>query len=169
MKPLLVGQAPGPSSDPDHPLAPLPRSSAGGRLAELTGLTPAEYMRTFDRTNLLHTFPGRGSRQRGDKLPTRDARIAAAAMKPLLGGRHVILVGRNVAEAFGYPAQLLDFHQWFQDPKGFQVAVVPHTSGRNQWYKKEENLAAAREFWREVVRLHGGSAARIHPRLEKVG
>ena len=81
-KPLLIGQAPGPNTDPDRPLAPLPRSSAGGRLAELAGLSPKDYLKTFDRTNLLHTFPGRWKRD--DKWPARDAGIAAAAMKPLL-------------------------------------------------------------------------------------
>lgn len=149
-KPLLIGQAPGPNTDPDRPLAPLPRSSAGGRLAELAGLSPKDYLKTFDRTNLLHTFQGRWKRD--DKWPARDAGIAAAAMKPLLGGRHVILVGRNVAEAFGYPAQHLDFHQWFADDRwGFEVAVVPHTSGRNHWYRKPGHEDAARAFWEEVV------------------
>lgn len=150
MKPLLVGQAPGPNTDPLRPLAPLPRSSAGGRLAELAGLSPKEYLKLFDRTNLLHTFPGRWKRD--DKWPVRDAEIAASAMKPLLGGRHVILVGRNVAVAFGYPAQHLDFHEWFNDSQwGFEVAVVPHTSGRNHWYRKPGHEDHARAFWASVV------------------
>lgn len=151
MRPLLVGQAPGPNTDPDRPLAPLPKSSTGGRLADLDGLSPREYLRVFERTNLLHTFPGRWKRD--DKWPRRDAEIAAAAMKPLLGGRHVILIGRNVSTAFGYPAQHLDFHEWFSDPRwGFEVAVVPHASGRNHWYRKPGHEAQAREFWEETVK-----------------
>lgn len=149
-RPLLIGQAPGPNTDPREPLPPLPRSGAGGRLAELAGLSAQDYLRLFDRTNLLHTFPGRWKRD--DKWPRRDAEIAAAAMKPLLGGRSVILVGRNVAEAFGYPAQHLDFHQWFSDGSwGFEVAVVPHTSGRNHWYRKPGHEDQARAFWSRVL------------------
>lgn len=110
MKPLIIGQAPGPNTDPRHPLPPLPTSCAGGRLAELAGLTPKEYLRTFDRTNLLQFFPGRN--MCSDKFPKPAAEIGAGAMKPLLGGRTVILLGRKVAEAFGYPARNLDWHKW---------------------------------------------------------
>lgn len=169
MKPLLVGQAPGPNTDPGYPLAPLPHSSAGGRLAWLAGLTPKEYLELFQRTNLLHSFPGRWKRD--DKWPARDAQIAAAAMKPLLGGRSVILIGRNVADAFGYPAQHLDFHEWFSDPRwGFEVAVVPHTSGRNHWYRKPGNEDAARAFWEEVVArfsVQGPRVVELHDSTRK--
>lgn len=150
MRFLLVGQAPGPNTDPDCPLEPLPRSGTGGRLAELAGLTPAQYSRLFERTNLLFTFPGRWKRD--DKWPAREARIAASAMKPLLFRRSVILVGRNVADAFGYASDQLDFHEWYEDDRwGFQVAAVPHASGRNHWYRKPGNEAAARAFWTDVV------------------
>jgi len=160
MKPLLVGQAPGPNTDPDLPLAPFPRSSAGGRLAEFAGLTADEYLDLFDRTNLLHTFPGRTKRD--DKWPARHAEIAASAMKPLLGGRSLILVGRNVAEAFGYPAQHLDFHQWFFDPKWkYSVSVVPHTSGRSHWYRKPGNMELAKNYWEEAIRRFGGSEVNL--------
>jgi len=149
MKPLLIGQAPGPNTDPDMPLAPFPRSSAGGRLAEFAELTPMEYLQLFDRTNLLQAFPGRTKRD--DKWPAGHASIAAAAMKPLLGGRTLILVGRNVAEAFGYPAQHLDFHEWFFDPKWqYKVSVVPHTSGRSHWYRRPENMELAKNYWKKV-------------------
>lgn len=150
MKPLLIGQAPGPNTDPDHPLAPTPRSGAGGRLADLANLTATQYLRLFDRTNLLHTFPGRTKRD--DCLPVREARIAANAMKPLLRGRRVVLVGRNVAEAFGYPGSELEFHEWTMNERwGFEVAVVPHTSGRNHWYRKPGNDDRARAFWLGLV------------------
>lgn len=167
MKPLLIGQAPGPNTDPDQPLAPLPRSSTGGRLAEFAGLTATQYLRLFERTNLLHAFPGRTKRD--DKLPSREARIAANAMKPLMRGRSIILVGRNVAEAFGYPAQHLDFHEWFRDERwGFDVAVIPHASGRNAWYRKDEHKIMARAFWIDVVARTSPRRPRAKPELRLV-
>lgn len=131
-------------------------------MAELAGLSPPEYLRTFDRTNLLHTFPGRWKRD--DRWPVRDAAIAAAAMRPLLGGRRVVLVGRNVATAFGY--EDMDFHEWFEDSQwSFEVAVVPHTSGRNHWYRKPGNEERARAFWaavRNSVRRNHVAEVRFH-------
>lgn len=151
MKPLIIGQAPGPNTDPLRPLPPLPRTCAGGRLAELAGLTPKQYLQTFDRANLLQFFPGRSMCP--DKFPKPAAEIAAGAMKPLLGGRRLILLGQKVADAFGYPARHLDWHEWFEDEFwGFRVAVVPHTSGRSHWYRKPENMEQARAFWGRLMR-----------------
>lgn len=149
MKPIIIGQAPGPNTDPMRPLPPLPKSGSGGRIARFCDLSPEEYLETFDRTNLLYYFPGRWKRD--DKWPRREAEIAAAAVKPFLRGRDVILLGRNVARAFGYPAQQLDFHTWFRDEVwGFSVSVVPHTSGRNKWYSKQNNEEVSREFWKAL-------------------
>ena len=150
MKPLLIGQAPGPNTDPTRPLYPLPRSSAGGRLAEFMGLEPKLYNSIFDKVNLLNEFPGRGKRD--DKFPLRDAMIAASAMRPLLKGRDVILIGRNVALAFGLQ---LEFHTWTDmfTPANW-IAVVPHPSGRNHWYNSPENRVIAREFWKTLLRPH---------------
>jgi hypothetical protein len=121
-------------------------------LAQLAGLSPKEYLQAFDRTNLLHEFPGRYPKKNDDKWPTRYAGVAAAAMKPLLRDRTVVLVGRNVAEAFGYNRQCA-FHMWFLDMRwDFRVAVVPHTSGRNCWYRKPGNEEVTREFWKELLK-----------------
>lgn len=151
MKPLLIGQAPGPNTDPNLPLYPLPRSSAGGRLQEFMGLSRGQYLRTFDRTNVLHEFPGQ--HKRDDKFPLDKARIAARAMIPLLSGREVVLVGRNVATVFDHPR--IPFCAWHEDERGFLVACIPHTSGRNLWYNSEENRELVREFWREYFAKKG--------------
>lgn len=119
------------------------------------GIPRAQYLRQFDRTNVLHTFPGR--HKRDDAFPLGKARVAAAAMIPLLGGREVVMVGRNVATVFGL--ELQDFHTWSEygsmfggkyDAR-FRVAVVPHTSGRNRWYNNPDNLSIARSFWRDYL------------------
>lgn len=152
MKTLLIGQAPGPNTDPEYPLYPVPRTSAGGRLCTLLGMTKGEYLRTFDRCNLLPYFPGR-SRIRDDSFPMPAARLAARVMRPLLRGRHVVLVGRKVASAFDLqeadwfsPVQLRcgPRHAVTDCPGVATAMVVPHPSGRNHWYNSDDNREAAR-------------------------
>lgn len=158
MRPLLVGQAPGPSTDPDYPL--YPTTNSGRALCQLMGVDGHEYLDTFDRVNLLYSFPGR--HKRDDKFPVRDARIAAEAMAPLLQGRPVVFVGRGVAEAFGCPSSLLGFHDWQHNPRWqFDMAVVPHSSGRSRWYNNSANRAEATAFWADfVARLRSREPAR---------
>ena len=122
------------------------------------GLTRYEYLERFDRMNLLFHFPGK--RQSGDKFSIRDAKLAANAIRPLLVDRRVVLVGRNVANAFGLQEE--EFHEWttlqvrrycpIQKCRGLaRIACVPHPSGRNHWYNDAENLEAARRFWEELL------------------
>ena len=152
-RPLLIGQAPGPNTKQEFPLFPVPSTSAGGRLQQMTGLTRGGYLKTFERVNLLYEFPGR--HKRDDKFPVAQARVAAQAMRPLLAGRVVVFVGRNVANAFDFDE---DFHVWRESlarryclvsktPFRFVAAVIPHPSGRNHWYNNEENRARSAEFW----------------------
>ena len=119
----------------------------------MMGLTRGEYMRQFDRMNLLPYFPGKCKRD--DKFPMTPAKLAATVIKPLLSGRVVIMVGRNVAQAFQLEA---DFHDWVdwpvkrhctvqREPGVARVAIVPHPSGRNHWYNKDENMAESAAFW----------------------
>ena len=148
--PLLIGQAPGPNTDPALPLFPVPWTSAGGRLVQFMGITRGHYLMAFDRINLLQTFPGK--HKRDDKFPMRDAKIAARAIRPLLEDRVVILIGRNVAEAFELK---IEFHEWVPVlPFCKTLAVVPHPSGRNHWYNSQENKLTARSFWQQVVTQH---------------
>jgi len=158
MRPLLIGQAPGPNTDPECPLFPVPARATGGRLQELTGLTRGDYLRTFDRMNLLPYFPG--SDAQGDRFPVPDAKFAARAIRPLLNGRTVVLVGRNVATAFGFK---FEFHEWCEhwyarrrcsvqkDNGTCRMAVTPHPSGRSRWYNDPDNVEQAERFWRDLL------------------
>ncbi len=160
MRPLLIGQAPGPNTDPDMPLYPVPSRCAGGRLASYMGLSRGEYLKTFERINLLPYYPGKVKRD--DKFPMLPAKLAAAAVRPLLAGRTVVLVGRNVANAFVLDPSL-QFHRWYncvarqrpcliaKDPFMMRTAIIPHPSGRNHWYNDPENLLESQGFWSEFV------------------
>jgi uracil-DNA glycosylase len=145
MRVVLIGQAPGPNTNPDAALYPQPRTSAGGRLCEFFGMTQEAYLQHFTRMNLLYAFPGRDKRD--DKFPTQAARHTASSIRPLLEGATVIMVGRKVAEAFGYSEKTLNFFEWKTDALGrFQFACIPHPSGRNFIWKDKRNILKCREF-----------------------
>lgn len=94
MRPLLVGEDNPYSSDPRLALYPYPERSAGHRLATvILGLTRAEYLRRFDRVNLC---AGRWSAR--EARQTAEA-IEAARPTPAA----IVLCGRKVASAFGFP------------------------------------------------------------------
>jgi hypothetical protein len=165
LRPLLVGQAPGPNTMEDYPLFPYPRTSAGGRLAHFLGLTKAEYLKAFDRCNLLPYFPGQtGSKSKEDRLPIPAARLAARVMRPLLRGRTIVMVGRQVSDAFQLgPLPFLEWTELQMGPRcaatdcsGLaHVAVIPHPSGRNHWYNSELNRLEMRRFMEPLIKKFG--------------
>src|SRR5690606_27742398 len=94
MRLILVGEAPGTAGRPDCPLFPYPQGSAGARLQRLTGLTRGDYLRTFDRMNLVAEYPG-------ETYPLDRARATVdMLMVSLLRGRRLVGLGRKVAAAF---------------------------------------------------------------------
>lgn len=148
MRPLLVGQAPGPNTRADCPLYPVPSTSAGGRLAMLMGLDRHAYLSSFDRVNVLYDFPGKVKKE--DKFPMREARLAARCMTPLFAGRVVVLIGRNVATAFGHAD--MPWFTWRTLGLGphqlpAELAIIPHPSGRCRTYNAAETREEARAFF----------------------
>lgn len=116
-------------------------------------MSRTQYLRAFTRVNLIHEFPGR--HKRDDKFPMRDARNSANVMRPLLEGQTVIMVGRKVAEAFGFGH--VSFFEWIDCPRGeFRFAVIPHPSGRNHFYNSAENVSRCQEFLRRVTEIING-------------
>lgn len=146
---LLIGQAPGPRTDPDLPLYPLPATATGGRLIRLMGVGLREYLRGTERVNLLQQFPGK--HRRDDRFPMRPARAAAQELLPRMAGRVVVLVGRNVANAFSLP---IEFLVWWPALLGAErLACIPHPSGRNRWYNDPARREQVASFMSEVREL----------------
>lgn len=124
------------------------------------GLDRAGYLQAFDRVNVLYDFPGQVGRE--DSFPMGKAKAVARSMTPLFAGRVVVLIGRNVATAFGYGT--LPWFTWTtvslgpgQEP--FELAVLPHPSGRCRVYNSPASRDEARAFLRELVeqKVEGGS------------
>jgi len=138
---ILIGQAPGRNGDPSRPL----EGRNGRRLAKLAGIAEDEYLEITDRMNLLDRWPGK--KGKGDEWPVAEAEASANEMLPNLSGRRVLLVGRNVAKAFGFGD--LPWLEW-RKLEGMEVAVIPHPSGIVLWWNDKENRQAAKKFLREV-------------------
>ncbi len=134
MRPVILGMNNPHSTDPRHALAPYPKGVAGYRLWKmLNGIRPeisrTEYMRVFDRRNLLNEKfwdPVRSRRNSEDLWQT-------------LEGHTVLVLGqavRNVLWLSKEPPLL------WRDHRGVRWCSVPHPSGLNRWYNDPENVTA---------------------------
>jgi hypothetical protein len=150
---LLIGEAPGPKSDPTCPLFPFPERSSGARLLELAGYAndPLAYLSYFARADAVEKFP-LGTWPRAEAIRRVTALMAWAAGLP------VILLGARAANALGLaspntvipPGCIRADHYRWMDAARFAIktpmstiAVVPsqaampviwlpHPSGRNR-------------------------------------
>jgi len=140
---LLIGQAPGRNGDPRRPL----EGRIAGKMAELAGVPVGEWLDRTERMNLLGEF--RGKAGKGDAWDAELARKAADGMKKTIAGRRVLLLGRNVARAFG----LVDL-PWltWMEAFGAVAGAIPHPSGIVLWWNSPENRERASAFLREIPR-----------------
>lgn len=156
---LLIGEAPGKSGRPGDPAL---EGRAGRRIARLCGIEYEEYLRRFDRRNLLPEWPGKAPGN-GSAWPREEARAIArtnrfsrsldADAEERVGFRHyrdVVLLGRRVADAFGLRSTYPWFHPTLVMRPRFWVA--PHPSGASRWWNDPENVKRAEAFWKRIAR-----------------
>lgn len=146
MRPLIIGQAPGPNTNPLEPLS----GRCGERLAELCGLGPRAFLDRFERRNLIDRFPG--SAGKGDRFPLPAARRAALITSRSFAGRDVVLLGDGVARAFELWQVVPRLH-WLHDEMwgASRLAVAPHPSGVSRWWNDQANAEKARRFWSRLA------------------
>lgn len=123
---LFVGERNPYGSDDYFALYPEPAGAAGARLCEILGLSHREYLRRFDRINLL---------KRDWSLPA--ARRAAVR----LAHRRRILLGARVCAAHGVP---FDPFNHFSIGMDVWVLVLPHPSGRCRLWNGKGAVEKAR-------------------------
>jgi hypothetical protein len=133
-RPLIVGMNNPLSLDPWYALYPLPEGCAGHRLYSMLAevlptVTMRDYVRRFERVNLV-----------SGPWDATAARSRAEELRPSLAGRHVILLGQEVAKAFG-----IDPHySWVCDEEDDATFyLLPHPSGRNLLYNDPGRRAHA--------------------------
>ncbi len=139
---LLIGESNPYGSDPRFALYPEPPGCAGARLCAILGYTKREYLRLFDRCNLLS----------GPRWSAPEARRAAEA----LDVDYRVLLGARVAAAHGLTFEpfcnvqdngLGDCYAW-------RGVMLPHPSGRSRlWNDYPQAVARARGLVRDLVRL----------------
>ena len=143
-RPVLLGMNNPYGADPEMALYPLPSRSAGGRLCQFTGLSRTEYLRVFDRRNVLT----------GEWSAVR-AREVAPALREELRGRTVVLLGAAVNSAMrgGTEHELAPHFRWTPDGHGGWMAKAPHTSGLNQFLNDPLHQECMRIFLQELIAL----------------
>jgi uracil-DNA glycosylase len=151
MKTLIIGQAP----SRETVGKPAFSGKSGPKFAELLGVAHEDLWSTFDVVNVIDFFPGQSKdpTKRGDAFPYFEAKKRAEAMRPALGGRTVVLVGKNVARAFSWPS--IEFFDWKTDAADegyFKFCVVPHPSGISHYYNDPKNFERAKAFMRSIPR-----------------
>lgn len=151
MRLTFIGQAPSRETDGKPPFT----GRCGAFLATLLGTTQEKMLTDHDFFNVLNYWPGKGIG--GDKFPVSEAIKAANQMTPKLVGRTVVLLGSNVARAFG--VKNFQYFEWYQirDPEHtsrvlvHSITIVPHPSGVNRYYNKLENREQASKFLRSLA------------------
>lgn len=151
MRITFVGQAPSRETDGKPPFT----GKCGRFLAELLGTTHKQMLLDHGFLNVLDHWPGASIK--GDKFPIPEAKIAAKRKLEQLRGRVVVLLGHNVARAFG--CEKFAYFQWFEirSPENHEdvvvplLTVVPHPSGTSRWYNSEENRMVAGKFLRTLA------------------
>lgn len=150
---LLVGEAPGPKSDPSCPLFPYPMRTSGARLLELAGYAndPLAYLSYFARADVVAEFPLK-SWPREEAVRRMEALMAWAAGLPVivLGARAAAALGLVSANIVVPPGHMRAEHYRWMDAARFATGTpmatigvvpsqaaqpviwLPHPSGRNR-------------------------------------
>ena len=150
MRLLFVGQAPSRESDGHPPFT----GRCGKFLAELLGTTQEQMLLDHDFINVLDRFPGKGPG--GDKFPMIEAKAQASRKLDQLRGRRVVMLGHNVSRAFGGERFTYLSTYDVRNPENFAdrvclATVVPHPSGRNRFFNREENRMIVAKLLREMA------------------
>lgn len=137
------------SDRPEHALYPSPTNSAGWKLwkmlNERTGAFRRDYLRAFDRRNLLCARTWK-------KV---DAKVAAGSFLTkectrIEAGTTIVVLGEETRATLELPKLLI----LPQTHMGLIWRQLPHPSGRNLWYNDKSNRAVAALLLEELYETH---------------
>ncbi len=145
MRPLLVGESNPYSVDQRNALLPWPAQAAGNRLRMILELTDREYLRAFDRANLVL----------GHRWSLRAARDGAAYLLRQRPIGTFVLLGRRVAQAFGYRDEPFSVLQSQAPGTDHVFYLLPHPSGRCREWNRPGAAERARRLLANFLPTHG--------------
>ncbi len=122
----------------------------------MMGMSDCGWLASCRTSNVFRRWPGPPHRgTKGDAFPHARARRAVPrALSKFLPGDVVVLVGRQVARAFGVRDK--GVFRWFvlwrwdeelMEPHAHFAVVVPHPSGANHWWNRQANRDRAAFFF----------------------
>jgi len=138
-KPILVGMN---NPQGNKPLFPWPPNCTGYRIWEMlyekTGCLRLEYLKSFDRINMVD----------GITYSPAAARARREAVLEALEGRTAVLLGRAVCAALAAPPTPWLLPTWLGHSG--VVYQIPHPSGLNRWYNDSNNRDAVSSLLAEL-------------------
>jgi hypothetical protein len=114
---------------------------------EVCGMSSYQYLKEFDRRNLLA----------GEWDISEAIRAGVAFRNSLLLGSTVVVLGREVWRALGLKPRTEPGESFVgggggqRGGKTVRWVYLPHPSGRNMWYNEEENRAYAGRLLADLV------------------
>lgn len=169
-RPLIVGEAPGPRTDPAVPLD----GRAARRIAALAGIDVPTLRRRARIRNILPAWPGPAGKGSEFRHGSSEAVDGAARLVDLEArrGQLVIVLGRRAARALAPTwhglhrvpfleverrlavrryASTVEGPPWRYQAIPVRVVVLPHPSGVNHWWNDPANVDAAGSLLREAL------------------
>lgn len=148
----ILGERPGPNTDPSRPLYPHTSTGAAANLARLMGLSIEEYLEITDRYNASDAplgYEGCGSLIPRDRVRRIWDRLVRSENIELL-----IVCGRETQRALPSPWRTtLEMLEPEYVPDGTTVLLIPHPSGRNRVFNEREYKARVEKILRHEIAL----------------
>lgn len=148
---IFIGQAPNRSAQENS--KPFEKGYSSTRLSRLLGTSVSQMIEVYSFMSIFDRYPGKGdsNHPRGDHFPLHEARSRANnLLAPLIKNKQVILLGRNVADAFGVSWDR-GYFEWIRCSRlECTFSVCPHPSGVNARWNNAKNKQQAEEFFRSL-------------------
>jgi hypothetical protein len=155
MKFLLIGQAPSQHGDPTKPLT----GRIGKKIARLARVSMFMYLRKTERYNLMGSWHGK--KGKGDVFLVDEARTTARSFFGYLRNRHILFIGRAVANAFYAPGK--KYCEWrYSKDWDCHFAILPHLSGIVRWWNDPENTRQASIFLQNTFQTKENKNGKKH-------
>lgn len=141
---FILGERPGPNTDPSVALYPHTSTGAAARLARLLNLNTAEYLANTSRLNAVD-----------DKSSTAstEARLRVEEFLQRAGSEPFIVLGKSALRAMPTKYRKMQFGDISDN-----VLLLPHTSGVNRVWNDPAFTAKMQRIAEEFIYEHGSTA-----------